>query len=738
MFRVWIRQEVWAARTITVMCGTRSVSWDTLTKPDAGSLGSLSEGSSTTRANTDLGSIAAFVKRIQRGNRDVLYDRRDDGGTSPFIGCQESDIVTLLRDSILSECSVAVDRVYGLIGMTQIKPHLTVPVSGTLSGLVLDYSRPKEVVFADLARYIMRRERSISSILCLQACFGGDNIPSWVPDWRKDTSWKPFLFAEYLIRGRDRTENITINRTNSFTEDETRDEDSDGEPLERMSKIPAMTPRLGSDIEPLILQLSGCAIARITNDEVEKQGSDPVKSPDRGEHDAQRGANKRKQYSKKIAAPIPTGELEFSSIFEEAGERDANNFLKLVGVDSLMTVAVIKSDFLASPYGRLLLAADKEAAQERVDVLSERQAILLSREQKTIIRLDKTFNRLDKAFKRLNETYERRKMTTKRRAQVLERRDKMARRLDEVANRRDKSKDHLHEVGTRLATEHELSKAFLKAHIPEGIGGCGEGPSNDRPDSLPRRSYDQNSARLERNPARDDIWEDDDSSSVDTESDDDSDEDNNSNDGSADDSDDDSEDDSEDDDSSSVETDDNQKSGEDETPDWGSAASTSSEDAVEESAGTSQSSGDSSDPKESEHQNALRAWDNLSRSEPKDAYQHYSASILNSLCNEMKLTQFATCHNATTGDIIVIVEGAVLPIVLRPVPLVGPSTAQTYTFVGIAMLSYDSIPLIPSTAGMPKYNPERFFRPQLAVYAHWQCSLLAHIKAGTETEFRVV
>jgi hypothetical protein len=167
MFRVWIRQEIWAARSITVMCGTRSASWDALTKPDLRTLKSLSQGSNVTQGNdVDLTPVASFVERIWRGNQDVIHDYREDVQTSPFIGCWKSDIVTLLGDALRSQCSVAVDRVYSLVNMTQMKTHLagttSGAASGAASGLVLDYSRPMELAFADLARYI--RDGNVPSL----------------------------------------------------------------------------------------------------------------------------------------------------------------------------------------------------------------------------------------------------------------------------------------------------------------------------------------------------------------------------------------------------------------------------------------------------------------------------------------------------------------------------------------------------------------------------------------------
>jgi hypothetical protein len=718
----------------------------------------IAHQSSTMPENMDLASVVSFVQKIQCDRQDIIYDRREDIARSPFIGFWPSDIVTLLRESLLSQCSMAVDRVYGLIGMTQIKVHTSTSRSEAMSGLILDYSRPMEVVFADLARYIMRRERSVSSILCLEACFGGDKIPSWVPDWRKDTSWKPFLFVEYLIRGRRVSDNFDIDSSVGIAGNRSLYDDFDGEPLERISDIPATAPRLGQDSEDNALRLFGYTIARITVDTVAKPTTETVSpSPPRG-HVLDNVEKVSKHSGGRIAAPIPTGEVESLHMFSNSGQRNECKVLKLVTVDDVRPMSASEESFISSPYGRLLSAADTKDAEFRSNLLSNRSIKHRRRKDRTIERLGAEIGRLEEIRNGLSKELETQDQTAGRREKPSKRHKRISKRRIDI--QKHFASTYLQGVLERVHDHREaLPDQASDCQIPELAMLDGKAPELHAQQDPRKDGYSSKSGAA-RVPSRwfkgmkqaitSDEWEDDDNSSDETGSDDDSED--NSDDNNEDDGDDDDEDDSDDDDDSTTShytlSDDERSSLEsgiyysdyldeqDTSPDWGTDNSTTSYD---EYSSLSASTGEEPpDPWNLTYTEAVRGWRNDLRSVPNDAYRYYSASILNKRCNEMKLTEFATCHNAKVGDIIVVVEGAVMPMVLRPLPSHGLETVQDYTFVGVAMLSYNSIPLNASAPQRPRYRPERLFRPQLAVYAHWQALLLAHVKAGTETEFRVI
>jgi hypothetical protein len=513
-----------------------------------------------------------------------------------------------------------------------------------------------------------------------------------------------------------------------------------------MSKIPAIMPRLDDDLEPLTLKLFGCAIAKITvvHDEIKDIGTMKQSSRERG--DAHEGHMEQELAREKIAAPIPTGELEFSHIFGRVTELGESMFLKLVAVESLIAAPVHLDDFLASPYGKLLLGADKVAAKDRLELLYRRHTKLLRQKQKPLRQLDRPFNYLEKTLRHLTQNSRQQKMTIKRQNRISRLRDEISRRRSEAYRFRSPVDIiDVHAMSPDMPpTEQESSLAG------QGLAGFFLGPPTEhgegRPDkgsnSLHQQQDDARQPNLTRHTPQIHLSGASDISSTEPERSGDSDHDKRESlaSDSANESNNNSDKDHNHNDMPLAETEESAEVG---ARDWTSCSTTTNEpsfgeSSAEEAIRATKRGAPSSNSRNFSYQDAIDGWENFSRAEPKDALQYYSVPAINKLCNEMKLTEFATCHNARAGDIIVIVEGCVLPIVLRPLPLQDSSKVQSYNYVGVAMLSYNSIPLSPETADMPWHVPETVFRPQLAVYAHWQALLLAHVKAGTETEFRVV
>ncbi|KAF7191002.1 Heterokaryon incompatibility protein 6, OR allele, partial [Pseudocercospora fuligena] len=201
--------------------------------------------------STALSQIAATSLGRRRLNE--LAEEKQDS-PNDVLGRPGPEIVGALNQSCHCQCTNERDRVYGIIGMTTTNVTTASETEHDPLQLRLDYSLSVAQVFTDVARYVMRREGSVSSILCLRAHFGGDGLPSWVPNWRHKTSYKPFQLLERCIRG-----DMLQHDTRSVP---------DGKGLllandPRLAIVPWSGPLSTSAHE---LQMRGCIIASLTSE----------------------------------------------------------------------------------------------------------------------------------------------------------------------------------------------------------------------------------------------------------------------------------------------------------------------------------------------------------------------------------------------------------------------------------------------------------------------------------------
>jgi hypothetical protein len=222
--RTWVKQEIHAAKQITTHCGYYAFTGDFVPIWMA-SLQSLIERKASllerrTR-NFDAPSAAAEVdvglradhisivkeaiqrlRSFHRANPGELVARNDDEKQNRLLEDDAShslDVINVMRRCGVSECSNLRDHVYALLGMSNLKHHTGDVVQGDESTLVVDYSKSVAQIFEELARYIIRRDRSLS-VLCLNAPYGPDPLeprlamlPSWVPDLRFLTFGRSWL-----------------------------------------------------------------------------------------------------------------------------------------------------------------------------------------------------------------------------------------------------------------------------------------------------------------------------------------------------------------------------------------------------------------------------------------------------------------------------------------------------------------------------------------------------------------
>jgi hypothetical protein len=197
LWRIWVRQEIFAARRVLVICGDNLIEWDDFTGL-AFALGYV------TREMQSRGFDADTVDNRKRRTVESLWNCESD--SLPRILCDEypdergsaTNIVEVLGDTVGCEMSDPRDQVYGILGMTKTKiarPGPTASENRVIQDrshcLVVDYSKDLASVFVDVARYVFNRDQSLHALYLCQ-CWDSKKtdlcLPSWCPDWRYETS----------------------------------------------------------------------------------------------------------------------------------------------------------------------------------------------------------------------------------------------------------------------------------------------------------------------------------------------------------------------------------------------------------------------------------------------------------------------------------------------------------------------------------------------------------------------
>lgn len=196
--RIWVKQEIWSAKDITVFCGRRSVSWEKFSKmfeslknaEDVSNnyLGDepTSRSHSLEEAHMPTSKYDALM-RLRRPPRQVRL--RDKTSSLHSRGSSEEgkDILHLLEDARYCESTDIRDRIYALLGMCNDR------------GIRVDYTVDAPGVFISLAKHLIEREGRVAAVLALNSLFGSQHdirLPTWVPDWRNlevnamDEAWQ--------------------------------------------------------------------------------------------------------------------------------------------------------------------------------------------------------------------------------------------------------------------------------------------------------------------------------------------------------------------------------------------------------------------------------------------------------------------------------------------------------------------------------------------------------------------
>jgi len=206
--RLWVQQEIFAARRIVVKCGRFEFDFTTY-KRCAGRILKLSkEKSSVVRADIEPDTVrtmealtrmrttdAAMLAELERQRhtpaveRGFLHNSRGD-----YHGCMDGNIPSMGIDCVLQDLvglrsTHVVDCVYAALGMT----HCKIAAAGQRTRrspqpvMKIDYSRSPAQVFEDVTRYIMSEERNLRIIASFNRGETDTNelsLASWCLDYR--------------------------------------------------------------------------------------------------------------------------------------------------------------------------------------------------------------------------------------------------------------------------------------------------------------------------------------------------------------------------------------------------------------------------------------------------------------------------------------------------------------------------------------------------------------------------
>ena len=139
--RVWVIQEVvWAARDITVMCGSRELSWETLLQSSIPIIRDavISSSNMTETTVAGLGRASSLL---------TLTDRR-----ARRIEALSVSFVELLWQTRARKSTDPRDKVFGILNLLPLEEWPWIP----------DYSKDVAQIFAEVARSIIEKHRSLS------------------------------------------------------------------------------------------------------------------------------------------------------------------------------------------------------------------------------------------------------------------------------------------------------------------------------------------------------------------------------------------------------------------------------------------------------------------------------------------------------------------------------------------------------------------------------------------------
>lgn len=186
--RIWVRQEVWAAKTLLVRCGDNLTTWS-----EFWNIRGLARC-----VENEAWNGLEVMRNYLAHDFDVLL-----AGFRGFHGAEQTsedeprkrklNILDLIMQTAGCGYSNPRDRIYALLGISTTTSTLSTSKQHRKDSLPVDYQKSQAEVFVDLTIFLLDHgevfdPKSLRSTLCLDAIFGteidGHQLPSWAIDWR--------------------------------------------------------------------------------------------------------------------------------------------------------------------------------------------------------------------------------------------------------------------------------------------------------------------------------------------------------------------------------------------------------------------------------------------------------------------------------------------------------------------------------------------------------------------------
>jgi hypothetical protein len=167
--RAWVLQEVVASKQCDVICGQRTISWETLTAACV-----------CLRERQD---IPLFQQDVRKADyMTVLFaSLRKDCGLE-----ERPPLIEILTATRSLESSDSRDKIYSLLGIVQHKGKTS--DESQPPAIIPDYTTPVRKIFTEVARLAILQTKTLEilSHVGRRPNQEADALPAWVPDWRHE------------------------------------------------------------------------------------------------------------------------------------------------------------------------------------------------------------------------------------------------------------------------------------------------------------------------------------------------------------------------------------------------------------------------------------------------------------------------------------------------------------------------------------------------------------------------
>ena len=199
--RVWVQQEVFAAREVVVRCGEHELRLDEYKHI----ISVLPRSSSGENVRYHVEALTQLRSSTRSEKATLEAERVRDNSIEHHCGCpsteKENRIGRQQRPlkSTYPECVLHYstglhasddrDRIFALLGMSNCCIVKGTDHDNSLSSSILhiDYSQSVSEVYQNFTKYIIRRDQSLNILRCHfpnNQTYKGVQLPSWCPDWR--------------------------------------------------------------------------------------------------------------------------------------------------------------------------------------------------------------------------------------------------------------------------------------------------------------------------------------------------------------------------------------------------------------------------------------------------------------------------------------------------------------------------------------------------------------------------